>query len=274
NVTGSDQVFDMSTFKLLADGQEVYVDTGNQWVAGMLGYSPAYGNVDQITWAAGESHQFALTFLAPTDAQSLVLEAGDQQIDLTTSISSLSALEKAKTKPDAVVPTTIEAKVVKVVNAETILVDINGRQQEVRYLGVDAPTDTDCYAKDATAANSALVKGQTVRIERQATDVDARGNWVRDVWAKDGDGDYQLVSNSLIGEGAAKADISEPNTRFDGWLTASQADAQSQGLGLWGSCDNETPDSTVPAAPTPAAPTPAASLNGDTTAIRNDDRIS
>ncbi|HYJ12378.1 MAG TPA: thermonuclease family protein, partial [Thermomicrobiales bacterium] len=74
-------------------------------------------------------------------------------------------------------------------------------------------------------------------LERQATDTDARGNWVRDVWVPTADGAWVLVSETLVREGAASAAISAPNTRFAAWLEASQAAAESEALGLWGNCD-------------------------------------
>jgi endonuclease YncB( thermonuclease family) len=80
------------------------------------------------------------------------------------------------------------------------------------------------------------VNGQTVRIERQATDTDTKGNWVRDVWVQNEDGGYTLVANALVSEGAVEAAISEPNTRFAGWLTSSQATAQAAGTGMWATC--------------------------------------
>lgn len=235
NTTGTNQVFDMSTIKLYADGQEVLLDEGTSWVNQLLGITPAYGNTESILWAPGESHDVALTFLAPLNVQNLTLSIGGQSMDLSNALTNPSSLFTTDSATSAV-PESIEAKVVKIVNGETIVVEIDGVQQTVRYLGVQAPTDDDCFASEATAANAALVEGKTVRIERQATNVDPRGNWVRDVWAPTNDGRYALVSASLVAEGAVQTRISEPNTRFSSWLLGSEAAAKAQGLGLWQSC--------------------------------------
>ena len=241
NTGGSEQVFDMSQFRLYADGQEVLLDVGNAWVSGLLGQTPAYGNTDAILWAGGEGHDFTLTFLAPKGAQSLVLVAGDQTIDLSTSLETSELGADAIDQPT---PEALEATVVGVVDAETIVIEVDGVRQTVRYLGVDVPTGDDCFAEEAVAANEALVIGQTVRIERQATDTDARGNWVRDVWVPTADGGWSLVSEALIREGAAEAGISQPNTRFAAWLQGSQTAAEGEGLGMWGSCEDGTVAST------------------------------
>jgi endonuclease YncB( thermonuclease family) len=233
NLTDENQVFDMREFTLIADGEPIQVDVGNSWVASMLGYAPAYGNTDAILWAPGEEHQFALTFLAPLDAQSLILQAGDQQLDLGGILETTPALGQQR---QTAAPETIDATVVDVIDGETILIEKDGIQQTVRYLGIDVPTGDACYATEATEANRALVAGQTVKIERQATDTDAQGNWVRDVWVAQEDGRYALVAHQLVQEGAATADISEPNTRFATWLRSADAAAHAEGLGLWGSC--------------------------------------
>lgn len=246
NWSDTEQVFDMSEFKLYADGEEVLVDVGNAWVSGLLGYTPAYGNTDAILWAPGEGHPFALTFLVPPDAEQLSLMAGDQAIDLSAALAEPQPL--AQDADAAPLPGYIEAQVVEVLSAEEIVIEIDGIEQTVRYLGLDVPTDDDCYANEATSTNRRLVEGKTVRLERQATDVDARGNWVRDVWAPAEDGRYFLVSEALVAQGAATAGISEPNTRYEGWLVGSQSMAKAEGRGLWGACDDAAADSRVPPA--------------------------
>lgn len=251
NWSGTEQVFDVGEFRLFADGQEVLVDVGNAWVSGLLGHTPAYGNTDAILWAADEGHPFALTFLAPPGAEQLTLVAGDQAIDLSAALAEPQPL--AQDASDAPALEYMDAEVVDVFSAEAIVIEIDGIQQTVRYLGLDVPTDDDCYAAEATAANRQLVEGKTVRLERQATDVDARGNWVRDVWAPAGDGRYFLVGEALVANGAATVGISEPNTRYEGWLLGSQSIARSDGLGLWGACESEAAGaSSQPAAIAPA----------------------
>jgi endonuclease YncB( thermonuclease family) len=239
NWSDTEQVFDMSEFRLYADGEEVLLDVGNAWVSGLLGHTPAYGNTDAILWAADEGHPFALTFLAPPDARQLTLVAGDQSIDLSAALANPAPLAQ---DDNATLPEYLDAEVVDVLSAEEIVIEIDGIEQTVRYLGLDVPTGDDCFAADATEANRALVEGKTVRLERQATDVDARGRWVRDVWAPAEDGRYFLVSEALVAEGAATVGISEPNTRYEGWLMGSQSVAKAEGRGLWGTCDGETAD--------------------------------
>ena len=239
NWTDSEQVFDMSRFTLLADGEPIQLDVGNSWVASLLSYTPAYGNTDSILWAPGEEHEFVLTFLAPNDAESLVLQAGDQRFDLSPVLANAKSLTNA-TQNTA--PEVIEARVVGVVDGETIVIEKDGIEQTVRYLGIDVPEEDDCFANESTEANRMLVEGRNVKIERQATNVDAQGNWVRDVWVETDDGRYVLAAHHLVAEGAAEADISQPNTRFTGWVRGAEAVAQAEGRGLWGACGSAGSD--------------------------------
>jgi uncharacterized Rossmann fold enzyme len=255
NWSDTEQVFDMSQFTLLADGEEIPLDVGNSRIASQLGFTPAYGNTDSILWAAGEEHAFALTFLVPPGTETLELRAGEQVIDLGATLENSGSLAQEN---DAAKPQYIEAEVVDVIDGETIIIEKDGIRQEVRYLGIDVPTDDECYADEATAANAGLVNGKTVRIERQVTDVDAQGNWVRDVWVEAEDGRFLLVAEALVAQGAAEADVTEPNTRFAGWLMGSQSAARAQANGLWGACEPEATGTL----PFPASFTASASLTG------------
>lgn len=233
NMSGERQVFEMSDFTLYADGREVELDSGTAWVNGLLGNVPAYGATDAILWAPGESHTVTLVFLAPADAGSLVLQAGDQTIDISPALENPAPLRSEGPRIESHL---LQGTVVDVIDGETILVEINGVQQSVRYLSLDVPTGDACYASEATEANRALVAGQTVILERQSADVDARGNWVRDVWVMTDGGQPVLVSQQLVAQGAAEVKVSHPNTRFAGWLEQTQAEAQADGAGLWGAC--------------------------------------
>ncbi len=106
-----------------------------------------------------------------------MLQAGDQQLDLGDILDTAPALGQMR---QTAAPEAIEATVVEVIDGETIAIEKDGVRQTVRYLGVDVPTGDACYAAESTDANRALVEGKTVRIERQATDVDA-SNWSH-VW--------------------------------------------------------------------------------------------
>lgn len=66
----------------------------------------------------------------------------------------------------------VTARVTRVIDGDTIDVEISGQTYRVRYVGVNTPErDEECYA-EAVAANAALVEGRTVRLEFDTSDTD------------------------------------------------------------------------------------------------------
>ena len=128
-------------------------------------------------------------------------------------------------------PTT-EATVERVVDGDTIVVDADGVELYVRYLGMDAPeavkldTPVQFMAPEATQANAQLVSGQIVILERDVSESDDSARLLRHVWV-DRDGTLFLVGLELVKAGFARATPLPPDTRYD----ALYADAEAPGQG-------------------------------------------
>jgi endonuclease YncB( thermonuclease family) len=154
---------------------------------------------------------------------------GQTSIDLGPSLSLGEAVPAAE-------PELLEATVVAVRDGSRLTVDVAGQQETVQYLGLQAPTGDACFAAEATTANTALVEGAQVWLERQATDRAADGALLRDVWIVDANGDRALVAARLLEAGAATPTPAPPDTRYQAWLQAAAALARTNGAGLWGAC--------------------------------------
>lgn len=101
------------------------------------------------------------------------------------------------------------ARVLRVIDGDTIDVLVAGEEMRVRYVGVNTPErDETCYA-DATAANARLVEGQTVRLVRDTTNFDRYGRWLRYVYVGD-----TFVNRALIEGGFAETVLYEPDDRY------------------------------------------------------------
>jgi micrococcal nuclease len=143
---------------------------------------------------------------------------------------------------------TTEARVVRVTDGDTIVVNMDGQEFRVRYIGMDTPETVDpsspvqWMGPQATAANAALVQDRSVFLERDASEVDSFGRLLRHVWVTDGSA-WILVNMELVRQGVAIAKSYPPDTKYDALYDSVQADARVAALGLWG--------------PTPAPPTPA-----------------
>jgi len=129
------------------------------------------------------------------------------------------------------------ATVVRVIDGDTILVDLGGRRERVRYIGVDTPETVapnqpvECFGKEAAAANEDLVDGETVRLVFDAERRDRYGRLLAYVYA-----DGTFVNARLVEAGYATTLEIEPNTSRAGRLGRLEAAAGREGAGLWGAC--------------------------------------
>ena len=135
------------------------------------------------------------------------------------------------------------AEVVHVSDGDTVVVSIDGREERVRYVGLDTPEiahpedgiPAECWGDEARAANAELVDGKTVALERDASDRDRFGRLLRHVWVSDA-GTWTLVGERLIRDGNAEARTYPPDTTRDGLFAEAEAIARDASLGLWSGC--------------------------------------
>ena len=100
-------------------------------------------------------------------------------------------------------------RVVRVVDGDTIEVELNGRVVDVRYVGVNTPErDEVCYS-EATQANADRVAGQTVRLVQDVSDTDRFDRLLRYIYVGD-----TFVNRELIVGGYAEAVLYEPDDRY------------------------------------------------------------
>ncbi len=156
---------------------------------------------------------------------------------------------------EAPIGPTERATVVRIVDGDTIVVDRGKGKEKVRYIGMDTPesvkpgTPVQFMAKEASAANAALVGGKDVWLERDVSEVDRYGRLLRYVWLKDPSmtSGWLLVNLVLVVRGYAQVDTFPPDVRYVDQFTAAQRGAREQSLGLW-SEDGASDPSGSPAA--------------------------
>lgn len=118
--------------------------------------------------------------------------------------------------------------VVRVIDGDTIDVEIDGRVRRVRYIGIDSPERERPGYREATAANARLVEGQRVRLEKDVSETDDYGRLLRYVYV-----DALLVNEELIVQGWARAVTIPPDTRFARRFIELERRARQAGVGLW-----------------------------------------
>ncbi len=169
--------------------------------------------------------------------------------------------------PAANAPTSIpagatQAKVVEVVDGDTITVDIDGRTETVRLIGIDTPETRDpndpveCYGAEATKRTKVMLpKGRTVYLEKDITDRDRYDRLLRYVWFKGkDDGKPRLANEILVREGFAVVSTYQPDSRYADWFTTAQKAARDEGRGLWPTCGGADTPLSATQAPVPTEP--------------------
>jgi len=143
--------------------------------------------------------------------------------------------------PDELAPTgtTEEARVVRVVDGDTIVVDRGRGKEKLRYVGIDTPetvkpsSPVEWMGREASAANRALVEGKTVVLEKDVSETDRYGRLLRHVWLR-GEGTWRLVDLELVREGYARVSTYPPDVKYADLYLAAQVDAWESDRGLWG----------------------------------------
>lgn len=134
------------------------------------------------------------------------------------------------------------AQVTRVVDGDTIEVNLNGQIQKVRYLGMNTPETVDprrgvqCFGHEASDENKKLVEGKQVILTKDISDTDKYGRLLRFVYLPISGNEMLFVNDYLVREGYAQIDTYPPDVKFADRFLAAQKQAQAQNKGLWGKC--------------------------------------
>ena len=156
--------------------------------------------------------------------------SGSEPVRSTTDTGGNTSPAPDSTWPAGV--TLVMAKVVKVVDGDTIDVLIDGREYRVRYILIDTPEVFDPvepFGPEATEANRRLVSGQTVGLEIDVSETDRFGRLLRYVYLPDG----RLVNEELLRQGLAVLATFPPDVKYVDRFRQVEAEARAAGAGLW-----------------------------------------
>jgi micrococcal nuclease len=132
------------------------------------------------------------------------------------------------------------AKVIEVVDGDTLVVDLEGRDEHVRLIGIDTPETVapnrpdECYGAEASHHLAELVPpGSVVRLER---DIEARDLYDRLLAYVHRTSDGLFVNLAQVADGYAETLAYPPNTAHSSDFEEAQRRARSAGAGLWTAC--------------------------------------
>ncbi len=137
--------------------------------------------------------------------------------------------------------------VTRVIDGDTVVVEIDGLEVRIRYIGMDTPESNEsdpglrALADAATEANEALVGGRRVILERDVSETDRFDRLLRNVWGDDGAGRLVMVGLELVRLGFAQVATFPPDVKYVDLLIGTQAEARTAGVGLWAAEPGPTP---------------------------------
>jgi micrococcal nuclease len=129
------------------------------------------------------------------------------------------------------------AYVVRAVDGDTIEVRVEGRLEDVRYIGVDTPetvkpdTPVQCFGPQASAFDHRLVERRRVRLAFGVERRDVYGRLLAYVYLG-----HRFVNADLVRRGLARTLTIPPNDRYAGLFKRLERRAARAGRGLWGAC--------------------------------------
>lgn len=133
--------------------------------------------------------------------------------------------------------------VAKFDDGDTIVVDMDGKKETIRFIGVDTPETHDprkpvqCFGKAASAYTKQLIGTNRVRLEADPTNSnrDRYDRLLRYIYLPDG----TLVNKKIIEDGYGFALTAFPFTKMEEFRQA-QKEARENNRGLWSKCELDT----------------------------------
>lgn len=127
--------------------------------------------------------------------------------------------------------------VTRVVDGDTVQVLFDGRELDVRLIGIDTPETVkpgdpvECFGPEASAFTEDRLEGREVRLEFDVERLDPFDRTLAYVWLGD-----ELFNETLVREGYALVTTFPPNVRYVERFHGAQRVAREEGLGLWAAC--------------------------------------
>lgn len=132
--------------------------------------------------------------------------------------------------PSAATPRgAVAARLIRVVDGDTIQVAMEGITETVRYIGVDTPERGRPGYQTASEANAALLGDGALWLAKDRSERDRYRRLLRYVYNEEG----TMVSRALVAQGWAQPVEYPPDTAYAAELRQAAVEAAQAGLGFW-----------------------------------------
>lgn len=174
----------------------------------------------------------SITLFGIADIFKMEEEANEiiQATDVPKQQAQPRSIPKPKPKPNPYQVGTVT----KVIDGDTIEVNLNGKTEKVRMLLVDTPETVhpnkpvQPYGKEASEFTKKLLLNKEVKLEKDKEDRDQYQRLLRYIYV-----DSQSVQEQLLSKGFARVVIYPPNTKYVQKYQKIQDQAKSKKIGIW-----------------------------------------
>ncbi len=120
------------------------------------------------------------------------------------------------------------ATVLRIIDGDTMIMMVEGKQEWVNLLAVDAPEPAQPWGMVALNALNMLVDGKDIRIEFDKEQRNYEGQMWGYLWVGE-----TFVNREMVLNGYALWDFWPPNIRYDEQLLAAEFQARKNWKGMW-----------------------------------------
>lgn len=196
------------------------------------------------------------------DSSKTAKQAPDQksalEIKTESEVKAETPIVAEATQIEAPAPEKTLYSVLKVVDGDTVAVEIDGKQEVLRLIGINTPETVDprkpveCFGKEASNKAKEILTGKKVSIEADSTqgDLDKYNRPLRYVYLEDGTN----FNKMMIEEGYAYEYTYNTPCKYQADFKEAERKAREEKRGLWAddTCNGSLTKGTVSETPAPA----------------------
>lgn len=145
------------------------------------------------------------------------------------------------------------AEVISITDGDTIVVDINGKTEKLRFIGIDTPEThhpnkpVQHFGKEASDYTTKQLTNKTIYLQKDVSERDKYGRLLRYVWlvkpSTNEPSKEEVIANcfnaELVKNGYAHAYTYPPDVKYNEIFKELETKAREKHIGLW---NNENPD--------------------------------
>lgn len=172
----------------------------------------------------------------------------------------------------------IEATISKVIDGDTVTVNVDGKDYKLRMIGVDTPETVhpskpvEYFGKEASDFSKKTLTGRKVYLEKDTSNTDRYNRLLRYIWLEKPESlanptrydiENLMFNGILLREGFANAASFPPDVKYQAIFKEIEKEAEAKGKGLWGEKSSQDNPSNEDIETTPEENDPSNGSNKD-----------